>query len=148
MVVAGRLVSAVGYLWLLFAILSGTGVLDDLPINMAGSAFYAIALIFLGRALRKRSRAPAEGESQPVDIASSIPTPPILPDTTRFPSPEPAVEVRPREPAPSPALRPDPPPAEPIQDLSSPPAEVLPLTTPKSSRDLVEEARARWGKKP
>ncbi len=148
MAVAGRLVSAVGYLWLLFAILSGTRVLEDLPINMAGSAFYAIALIFLGRALRKRSRAPAEGESQPVDIASSIPTPPILPDTARSPSPEPAVEVRPLEPASRPAPRPDPPSGEPIQDLPSMPSEVVPLSTHKTSRDLVEEARARWGKKP
>lgn len=146
MAVAGRLVSAVGYLWLLFAILSGAGVLEDLPLNMAGSAFYAVALIFLGRALRKRSRAPSEGESQPTDFATSIPTPPILPDVARSPSPEP-VELTPVEPAPSTSPRPATPRAEPIQDQPSP-LEVLPVSTHKTSRDLVEEARARWGKKP
>ncbi len=147
MAVAGRLASAVGYLWLLLAILSGAGVLEDLPLNMTGSGFYAVALIFLGRALRKRSRTPAEGESQLGDTAASIPTPPVLPDVARSPSPEPAGEKTP-VPAPSPAPRPATPQPEPIQDLPSPSFPVPPVPAHKSSRDLIEDARARWGKKP
>ena len=85
MAIAGRLASAVGYLWLLISILSGTGVIE-LPENFAGSAFYAVALVFLGRALRKRVRTVGEEEGLPQPVA--VPTPPILPDAPRSQPPE------------------------------------------------------------
>ena len=58
MAIAGRLASAVGYLWLAdLPVLSADRGPRDLPFeNFAGSAFYSVALVFLGRALRKRAR--------------------------------------------------------------------------------------------
>jgi hypothetical protein len=155
MLLAGRLATAVGYLWLLLAILSGTGLLGDVPV-MAGSAFYSLALIFLGRALRKRGVAQAEKDYElgepPITVTPPVPTDvPKAPEPTPTPAP---VKARPK-PAPSAAEPPDAPQPlpepiiEPIPELRPKgrgPAQ--PATEHKTSRELIEEARARWGKRP
>ena len=146
MAIAGLLASAVGYLWLLTSILSATGVIE-LPEDFAGSAFYALALVFLGRALRKRARpvGDEDGFRGPVPV----PTPPILPDTPRSQPPEVARLPAP-PPAPAPAAKLEEP-AITRPELLDPglAADYRPAipTTPKSSRQLVDEARARWGRK-
>jgi hypothetical protein len=139
MSIAGRVASAAGYLWLLLAALSGTGVLGEIPFRIGG-ALYALVLIFLGRALRKRARA----RSEPDIVVEAVPppTPPILIDAGAAPPP-PRPRAAPKPPASplSPATtEPGTAPVEPLLPMPGPAKEH------KTSRQRVDEARARWGR--
>ncbi len=140
MAVVGRLVTAAGYILLLLSALSRFEVLGDLSFDVFGSVFYSVALILLGRALRKRAR--ANSEQDIVVEALPPPTPPILVDAGAAPPPPRPRATPTPPPSPLPATtEPDPAPVEPPLPMPGP------ATEHKTSRQLVDEARARWGRK-
>jgi len=157
----GRILSWIGYVWFVFAVLWGMGVIEALGISgpvvsdIGGTVFPAIILIGAGRVLRRRARV-AEDSIRPDVSRDPVPTPPTLPGSDpRFDFPPPpapttqrplprtvaprAVVVEPVEVVP--AGDPDQQPST-GRDLESTPRQ------PKTSQELIEEARRRWGTRP
>jgi hypothetical protein len=157
----GRILSWVGFLWFGAAVLQGSGVLDALGLSgsiftrIESTVFPAIILIGIGRALRRRALA-SEETIRPDVSRSPDATPPIIPETRpRYDLPPPTAPA-----APKPAPRPVTPPravvvepveavlpdhsvgSAPVQDPGSTPKP------PKTSQELIEEARQRWGTRP
>jgi hypothetical protein len=158
----GRVLSWIGYLWFVFAVLWGMGVIEALGLSgsvasgIGGTVFPAIILIGVGRVLRRRARS-AEESIRPDVSRGPEPTPPILPGPdprVNFPPPQ-----APRAPRPPPRTV-TPPQAvvvEPTEagfpggeaQQSSPDQDLDPTTgSPKTSQELIEEARRRWGSRP
>ncbi len=148
----GRVLTILGALWLGFIVLAGIGVLSDVGISEGffagafGSAIPGVLLLWAGRALRRRART-METEIEPVASATvpgpaekRVPTMRIGSSHAET-SPAPSSPPPPVRPAPKPvASRTEAPAEEPV-DL--PPPLVPP--EPKTSRQLIEEARKRWG---
>jgi hypothetical protein len=156
----GRILSWIGYLWLVFAVLWGLGVAEAIGISgpfassIGRSVFPAIILIGVGRVMRKRSQADPN-QPQPEVSAPMRPTPPILPDDRpvfSYPPPAPPSPKPSARPAPQ-AKQPAVPPAEPVitagQSDEPPPSDPgVQLPKHKSSQELIDEARQRWGSRP
>jgi hypothetical protein len=156
----GRILSWIGYLWLVFSVLWGLGVAEAIGISgsfastIGRSVFPAIILIGVGRVMRKRSQ-PAPDQPQP-DVSPPLgPMPPILPDERPVLSYSP-----PTPPAPKPSPRPTPQPVKPVvapsesmtnAGQSAEPSSVdavAPSPKPRSSQEMIDEARQRWGSRP
>lgn len=158
----GRILSWVGFLWFGFAILQGAGVLDALGLSgsifsrIESTVFPAIILIGVGRALRRRALASEETIRPDVSRVPGA-TPPIIPGTRpRYDLPPPTTPTAPK-PAPRPVAPPKAVVVEPVEavprddqaERSAPGQD--PGSTPKppkSSQELIEEARRRWGTRP
>jgi hypothetical protein len=156
----GRILSWIGYLWALFAILWGVGVIEALGLSgsiassIGSTIFPAIILIGIGRFLKKRAEVD-DGALRPDVSPQTPPTPPILTQPTSrvdFPAPV------------TPPKAPPPPPRMPKKDVI-PPDEAATRAEPiyetsttgdlgstpgrhKTSQELIDEARQRWGTKP
>ena len=153
----GRILTIVGTLWLGFRVLGGIGVLADVGVSEGffagafGSAIPGVILLWAGRALRRRART-METQIEPVAPAPA-------PDPTEMQSPSekrvPTIRVEP-----SPVETPPPPPVKPAPKPVStfpipkelPPEDLIDLppplepAEPKTSRQLIEEARKKWGR--
>lgn len=173
--IIGTILSIIGYLWLAFAVLTWVGAANllgmsgGLAAGMGSFAVPAIVLIAAGRAIRRRAAPgpePALTTAPPPVVASPPstwyqPAPPA--PAPAPPAPGPAAPVPP-PPAPAPAPRlteapaPVPVPAagsdptspEPMADPSATRYEELPLewVKPRTSGEMVAEARKRWSSKP
>lgn len=151
----GKVLSWIGYLWFLFAVLWGLGAVEALGVSGPVASFVgrtvlpAIVLIGVGRVLRKRARVD-EDAIVPDTSRSPLRTPPVLPRT------EPSRSVV--RPVPKPPPRPVAPPKklveEPVEvvtntesgDETSPVRELESSAgRHKTSQELIEEARQRWG---
>ena len=157
----GRILTILGTLWLGFIVLGGIGVLSEMGISEGffagafGSAIPAVLLLWAGRVLRRRART-METQAEPVSMlpapdnekrvpsirieSSQTDTPPILPGWAPTP------------PVPSP-VRPALKRAQPVpSSQESPPADLVDLPPPleppepKTSRQLIDEARKKWGR--
>lgn len=159
----GTVLTWVGSVWVVFSVLWGLGVLQAIGISgtvaseVGGTIFPAIVLIGIGRALRRRARVDPNVIVPDVSPAPR-PTPPILPrPDTRVDFPPPVLPPAPK-PAPPRTLasqravvvapvteQPDS-----TQTREVPPIDELDPTpgTPKTSQELIEEARKRWGTRP
>ncbi|HEY6627684.1 MAG TPA: hypothetical protein VI193_01715, partial [Acidimicrobiia bacterium] len=125
--------------------------------SIGRSVFPAIILIGVGRVMRKRSKADPN-QPQPDVSRPPGPTPPILPEDRPVTSYPPPAPTAPR--APKPAARPASqtkqsavPSAESLTDSGQsdqqpPPDAGVPLPKHKSSQELIDEARQRWGSRP
>ena len=157
----GRILSGIGYLWFLFAVMWGLGLIEALGVsgpvasNVGGTIFPAIILIALGRILRRRAQAGEESIRPDVSRAPVPLTPPILPGSEpRFDVPPPVLPPTPR-----PKPRTSTPPKTVVEPVEVAPAGVPshgPRTQdldptpgpPKTSQERIEEARRRWGTRP
>ena len=157
----GRILSGIGFLWFLFAVLWGLGLIEALGVsgpvasNVGGTIFPAIILIAVGRILRRRGQAGEDSIRPNVSRAPQPLTPPILPGSEpRFDVPTPVSR---------PTLRPQPrtptPPKTVVEPVDVAPAGVPstgPRTqdldptpgSPKTSQEMIEEAHRRWGTRP
>jgi hypothetical protein len=158
----GRILSWVGFLWFGFAALHGVGALDALGLSGSISSgiesmvFPAIILIGIGRAIRRRALASEETIRPDVSRVPGA-TPPIIPETRpRYDLPPPTGPAAPK-PAPRPVSPPKAVVVEPVEaalpddraERSAPgqdPGSTSKL--PKTSQELIEEARRRWGTRP
>lgn len=131
----GRVLTILGVLWLGVVVFAGIfGLRDNVGSlgALIGSTLPALLLIGAGRALSRRAKARAQTE--PV-----LPAP--APATTEKRVPTMRVE----------SSAPAPPPAEPVPrrvpepEVPSLPVPPLPVPPPKSSKEMIEEARKRWG---
>lgn len=172
----GRVLTFIGLFWIGIVVFAGLGLLSEFGFargflaGVGGSIIPGIFLLAAGRALRRRARA-MEGET-PATVTPTGPTvpgkrvpttrterpetivtPPVLPGQTPRTRPVP----RQLDPLPPPPTTPTrsleeviPPPAsEPEETAASPspsPAK-LPTARPKTSKELVEEAKQKWGRK-
>jgi hypothetical protein len=148
----GRVLTVLGTLWLGFIILGGIGVLSDVGVSEGffagafGSAIPGVLLLWAGRALRRRART-METQIEPV-----TPTPVPGPTEKRVPTMRVEhleVEALPSPPPVKPAPKPVstfPIPKEPPPDdvIDLPPPLIPP--EPKTSRQLIDEARKKWGR--
>jgi hypothetical protein len=169
----GRVVTLFGVAWLVVVVLAGMGLVSEFgPAGgvlawLGGSFIPALILLAAGRAIRRRARTMDGNDT--VAIPTNIPgkrvpstrpestrpvvTPPVIPGRT-----PPASRPIPRQ------LDPLPPPSTPrpssLEEVIPPPADTGPepkpvpppppavdptTVRPKTSRELVEEARKKWG---
>lgn len=160
----GTVMSWIGSLWVVFAVLWGVGVIEALGVSgpiasgLGSTIFPALVLIGVGRLLRKRAR--VEDVSASADVPPArLRTPPILPKPqARFEVPPPIVLTAPKPPRTVVAPRTvvDKPvetvPARESSDDASPTREMesatKPAGRPKTSQEMIEEARQRWGTRP
>ncbi|HWL48247.1 MAG TPA: hypothetical protein VNT92_00080 [Acidimicrobiia bacterium] len=156
----GRVLTVLGVLWLGFVVLGGIGVLSDVGISEGffagalGSAIPAVLLLWAGRALRRRART-IEVQTLPAPVPPPDPSEKRVP-TMRVESSQVETPPVPIPPAPSPVKsvpRPVPSPKEPLpspkeplpNDLIDLPPPLIP-PEPKTSRQLIDEARKKWGR--
>jgi hypothetical protein len=171
----GRALTFIGVFWIGIVLLAGLGLFSEFGFargflaGIGGSIIPGVFLLAAGRALRRRAR--AMGEETPVIVTPTGPTTPgkRVP-TTRTERPETIVtppvlpgQTPPTRPVPR-QLDPLPPPTTPTRNLEevipppesepeqtaarpAPPPTRLPAARPKTSRELVEEARQKWGRK-
>ena len=143
----GRVLTLLGIVWLGIVVLGGIGVLSDIGPSEGffagafGSAIPGILLLWAGRALRRRAKAMETG---PVTVA-----PAPAPTEKRVPT----IRVEPSSPPPPPTqvIRAPEKPVEPPEDPGEAPLDLPPPLKPpppKTSQELVDEARKRWGKRP
>ncbi len=150
----GRVLTILGTLWLGFVVLAGIGVLSDVGISEGffagtfGSAIPGVLLLWAGRALRRRART-MEAQIEPVAPApvpgpteKRVPTIRIesmQTETPSAPSPPPPTIIKPTpKPVPSPTE------TSAVEPVDLPPPLVPP--EPKTSRQLIDEARKKWGR--
>jgi hypothetical protein len=169
----GRVLTFIGVAWLLVVVLAGMGLLSEFGLAggvvawVGGSFIPALLLLAAGRALRRRART-MDGDDM-VTIPPNIPgkrVPTTRPESTR-PAPTPPLIPGRAPPTSRPVPRqldPLPPPAtarpSSLEDVIPPPPvstgpEPKPVAAPppvdrstarpKTSRELVEEARKKWG---
>jgi hypothetical protein len=169
----GRALTVFGILWIGVIVLGGIGILSELGFRpdflagFGGSIIPALVLLAAGRALRRRA---ATMNEEPEPIPAPPPTaaggsrvPSIRPEPTSIPT---SVATPSRD-LPKPQVKPPPKPADSMTETrrdvarsleraasktektseeksAAAPAEPKPAR-PKSSQELVEEARRRWG---
>jgi hypothetical protein len=150
----GRALTILGTLWLGFLVLGGIGVLSNVGISEGffagafGSAIPGVLLLWAGRSLRRRARTmepqiePAAPAPVPGPTEKRVPTMRVESSQTETPPPQ-------IPPPPSPvraAPKPVPSPNEPLpNDLLDLPPPLIP-PEPKTSRQLIDEARKKWGR--
>ena len=169
----GRVLTFIGVVWLLIVVLAGMGLVSEFgPAGgviawVGGSFIPALLLLAAGRALRRRARS-MDGDDTVV-IPTTVPgkrVPTTRPESTRPVATPPVIPGRapptsrptPRQldPLPPPATTPPsgledviPPPVDPSPEpkpvIAPPPAADRSTGRPKTSRELVEEARKKWG---
>jgi len=154
----GRILSWIGYLWAVFAVLWGMGVAEAIGISgsfassVGRSIFPAIVLIGVGRVMMKRAQVGPD-EMRP-DVSRPELTPPILPEDRPVASYPPPPAPTPKPP-PRPSTPPKPVVEAPVDVVSNADMRDHPRTsgdggvaTPKhkSSQELIDEARRRWGR--
>ena len=150
----GRVLTILGTLWLGFVVLAGLGVLSDVGVSEGffagafGSAIPGVLLLWAGRVLRRRARTMTT-QIEPV-------TPAPVPDPTEKRVPTMRIEsihteppLAPSRPPPTiikPAPKPVPSSTETpaVEPVDLPPPLVPP--EPKTSRQLIDEARKKWGR--
>ncbi|MET0567094.1 MAG: hypothetical protein ABW021_11685 [Acidimicrobiia bacterium] len=150
----GRTLTILGTLWLGFLVLGGIGVLSNVGISEGffagafGSAIPGVLLLWAGRALRRRARA-MEAQTEPVwPLSEPEPTekrvPSIRVESSQTEPPPPPIPPTPSpiKPVPKPVTSPQEIPPADLFDLP-PPLEAL---EPKTSRQLIDEARKKWGR--
>jgi len=150
----GRVLTILGTLWLGFLVLGGIGILSDVGISEGffagafGSAIPGVLFLWAGRALRRRART-MQTQIEPV---APPPMPPPAPSERRVPTmrvESSQVESPPAPPPPTPvrtAPKPAPSPNETpsLEPIDLPPPLIPP--EPKTSRQLIDEARKKWGR--
>ena len=153
----GTALSWVGYAWFVFAVLwamgapQGLGVSGELASSIGSTIFPSIVLIGVGRALRRRARV--------VESPDSFGTPPTVPrpdasyELTPPPAPAPPKPARTVAPPKKVVAAPTPVVTAPEPGVEPPPSEepgpvTKPAAPPKTSQELIEEARQRWGIRP
>ena len=150
----GRVLTILGTLWLGFLVLGGIGILSDVGISEGffagafGSAIPGVLFLWAGRALRRRART-MQTQIEPVAPA---PVPPPAPSEKRVPTmrvESSQVESPPAPPPPTPVRtgpKPTPSPNETpsLEPIDLPPPLIPP--EPKTSRQLIDEARKKWGR--
>ena len=150
----GRVLTILGTLWLGFLVLAGIGVLSDVGVREGffagafGSAIPGVLLLWAGRVLRRRARTmetqiePVEPASVPGPTEKRVPTIRIesmQTETPPAPSPPPPTIIKPApKPVPSPTE------TSAVEPVDLPPPLVPP--EPKTSRQLIDEARKKWGR--
>lgn len=170
----GRVVTFFGVAWLIVVVLAGMGLVSEFgPAGgvlawLGGSFIPALLLLAAGRAIRRRARTMDGGDT--VIIPTNMPgkrVPTTRPESTRpvatppvIPGRAPPTSSRPvprqLDPLPPPATTSPsrleeviPPPVdtspEPKPVTATPPAVDRSTVRPKTSRELVEEARKKWG---
>jgi hypothetical protein len=170
----GRVVTFFGVAWLLVVVLAGMGLLSEFGLSggvvawLGGSFIPALLLLAAGRAIRRRARSMdgndtvtiptnAPGKRVPTTRPEStrpVATPPVIPGRappTSRPVPR-QLDPLPPPPTTEPTSLEDaipPPPVgagpEPKPGAAPPPAVDRATGRPKTSRELVEEARKKWG---
>jgi len=150
----GRVLTILGTLWLGFIVLAGLGVLSDVGVSEGffagafGSAIPGVLLLWAGRVLRRRARTMAT-QIEPVTPApvpgpteKRVPTiriESIQTETPPAPSPPPPTIIKPaHKPVPSSTD------TSAVAPVGLPPPLVPP--EPKTSRQLIDEARKKWGR--
>ncbi len=150
----GRVLTILGTLWLGFVVLAGLGVLSDVGVSEGffagafGSAIPGVLLLWAGRVLRRRARTmatqiePVAPAPVPGPTEKRVPTiriESIQTETPPAPSPPPPTIIKP-------AAKPVPSPTETsaVEPVDLPPPLVPP--EPKTSRQLIDEARKKWGR--
>jgi hypothetical protein len=172
----GRVLTFIGVFWIGVVLLAGLGLFSEFGFargflaGIGGSIIPGVFLLAAGRALRRRAR--AIGDEAPVIVTPTGPTPPgrrvpstrterpetiVTPPVLPGPTPRTPPVPRQQDPLPPPRSTPSrsleeviPPPESEPEDAktkSSPPPVGLPATRPKTSRELVEEAKRKWGRK-
>jgi hypothetical protein len=139
----GRVLTLLGIIWLGIVVFSGIFGLRDSAGSLGaliGSTLPGLLLIGVGRTLSRRA---AERREQPSLPQPSTPSSPPKTETTTPASPPPA---RPTEVFPKPT-RATPAPV-PKEDVPSEPPPPPTPSAPKSSQEMIEEARKRWGRRP
>ena len=152
----GRVLTILGTLWLGFVLLAGLGVLSDVGVSEGffagafGSAIPGVLFLWAGRVLRRRART-METQIEPVTPAPvSGPSEKRVP-TIRIESIQ--TETPPASPPPptmptiiKPAAKPVPSSSKTsaVEPVDLPPPLVPP--EPKTSRQLIDEARKKWGR--
>ena len=150
----GRVLTILGTLWLGFVVLAGLGVLSDVGVSEGffagafGSAIPGVLLLWAGRVLRRRARTmatqiePVAPAPVPGPTEKRVPTIRIesmQTETPPAPSPPPPTIIRPApKPVPSPTE------TSAVEPVDLPPPLVPP--EPKTSRQLIDEARKKWGR--
>jgi type IV secretory pathway VirB10-like protein len=154
----GRALTLIGILWAGLVVLGGVGVLSELGMSGAflagfgGSLIPALLLLAAGRALRRRATSikdrtePQQASTGAQDTGKRVPTIQLEPRPTPVPLPAP-------QPPPAKPTKPAPRPADPVTQ-ADPAAETTPDAAParstsparpKTSQELLDEARKRWG---
>jgi hypothetical protein len=150
----GRVLTILGTLWLGFVVLAGLGVLSDVGVSEGffagafGSAIPGVLLLWAGRVLRRRARTMATQIETVAPAPVPDPTEKRVPtiriesmqtETPPAPSPPPRTIIKP---AAKPAATSTEAPA--VEPVDLPPPLVPP--EPKTSRQLIDEARKKWGR--
>jgi hypothetical protein len=141
----GRVLTLLGIIWLAVVVFAGLFGLRDNAGSFAtiiGSTLPALVLIGVGRTMSRRAAERRDAPALPQPAAPTTPSstaqrePPPAPPA---PSPSQPSEVFPKPARSAPAPPPDTP-----ADILPPPAP----TPPKSSQEMIDEARKRWGSGP
>ncbi len=152
----GRVLTVVGTVWAVIAILASVGILNRFGLGSgfiataAASLFPAFLLLAAGRALRRRSRAtrvdqPAPTRAGSKRVPSSRQTPAQQAPIPAPVPPKPAAPAPRTKPAAIDGPGPTPPAAPTPSDAPADPLPTAPIGHPKTSGELIEEARRRWG---
>lgn len=153
----GRVLTAVGTVWAVIAILASVGILNRFGLGSgfiataAASLFPAFLLLAAGRALRRRSRVtrvdqPAPTRTGSKRVPSSRQTPAQQAPIPAPAPPKPAAAPAPRaKPAGIDIPEPTPPDTATPSEASADQLPAVPIGHPKTSEELIEEARKRWG---
>ena len=158
----GRVLTILGALWLGFLVLGGIGVLSNVGISEGffagafGSAIPGVLLLWAGRALRRRARTmetqiepvapapvlgPTEKRVPTIRVESShTDTPPTFPGSAPIPTTPPPAKQVPKTAQPVPSSKETPT----VESFDLPPP--LEVPEPKTSRQLIDEARKKWGR--
>ena len=161
----GTVLSAIGFAWFLLAILADMGALSELGLpreliaGLRGNFFTPVILIIAGRSMRKRAKRRAEqGEPQsprPAPRPAPIPAPRPAPRHTPSPQasrPKPDQSEASGEPTTQrhdvvsleEALAGLEPETEPAEESASQ-SDAEQLDGPKTSAEMLDEARRKWG---
>ncbi len=168
----GRVLTGIGVIWGTIAVLASLGVLNRAGFGggflatALGSLFPAVLLLAAGRALRKRSQAVRPVGTPVGDVEKRVPSSRPVP-AQRAPIPAPIPDPLP---SPPPQQKPAPRPVEPVADEPLPVPPPAPATTTsspstptpaprpstrsavestgelRSSREMIEDAKKRWGR--
>ena len=158
----GRLLTWIGLVWVSLIVLGGMGILnpggplgDFIARFLTGGILPAFVLLAAGRALRRRSRKRVGEPEQPVESLDRPPAPRAEPPTPAPVKASPA-PAPPKPPQPRPEPKPAPKSLEEVllkmEDRSSTapervvddPIELDLHTTPKTSQEMIDEARRKF----